>query len=162
MCFRISTGLKGFPSERRIYQSTLVGQTNCYHDVSQKVERIKGLFARTVFTFIWAAANGDEANAGSRGAFPFSALFARTASGRKCRRRLFSLISLDSLKPPTLRPPFAAIEFGILNFLRHVVLQISKDRRARSPRTCPQKRVTIKMVGFFFFRYRSNHHDQAL
>ena len=26
-CVRISTGLKGFPSERRIYESTLVEQT---------------------------------------------------------------------------------------------------------------------------------------
>ena len=27
LCLRIFTGLKGFPSERRIYESTLVGQT---------------------------------------------------------------------------------------------------------------------------------------
>ena len=34
---------KGFPSERRIYESTLVRQTNCSHDMSQKVERLRRL-----------------------------------------------------------------------------------------------------------------------
>ena len=48
MCLRICTNFKGFPSERRIYESTLVGQS-CSHKVSQKVKRIRRFSEKLTF-----------------------------------------------------------------------------------------------------------------
>ena len=82
--------------------------------------------------FLWAAANGGVTNGGLRGVWPpfleigriglfrpFSAFFAlfrrvQRAPGKSRKRRKkapFPQISSDLLKPPSLKPPFAALQF---------------------------------------------------
>ena len=82
--------------------------------------------------FVWAAANGGVTNGGLRGVWPpfpeisrnrpfspFFCLFRLFLEGPKSTWKiqkteengLFPQISSDLLKPPSLKPPFAALQF---------------------------------------------------
>ena len=86
----------------------------------------------TFWGFLWAAANGGVTNGGLRGVWPpfleigqnrpfspFFCLFRPFPEGAKSpweiqkteEKGLFPQISSDLLKPPSLKPPFAALQF---------------------------------------------------
>ena len=121
---------KNYPLKSARFLSRLVRTTVC-NNLSPMVPCPKNLLKATQRTLPWAAANGGVTNGGLRGVWPpfleigrnrpfspFFCLFRRFPEGAKStwetqrteEKGLFPQITSAFLKPPSLKPPFAALQ----------------------------------------------------
>ena len=136
-------------SAGEIFLSGLRGAKNCSN--AFRSDRFSDPFSLFSNRFSWAAANGGVTNGGLRGVWPplleigrnrpfspFFCLFRPFPEGAKStwetqkteEKGLFPQISSELLKPPSLEPPFAALQFshrlksfsGAVSFCRHAAL----------------------------------------